>query len=171
MRGVREEQAMVRATLLAPELEGLSGLSAAELTDRLKEYIDGGGGLVTPSEVEVARECVRRARCAEGASARAGRLEGLADLDAGRLEARLRAYFEAAGPQATQGEVALGQEGGEAPTAAGRAGRRWPEGRMRNEGATTPELPRRTRQSFPFLAASRAFLAAARSGWSSSALR
>jgi len=56
---------MVKATLLAPELEGLSGLNAAELTQRLKQYIDGGGGLVTPSEVEIARECVRRARKAE----------------------------------------------------------------------------------------------------------
>jgi hypothetical protein len=70
----------------------------------------GAGGLVTPSEVEVARECVRRAPWAEGASPRAGRLEGLADLDAGRLEARLRGYFEAAGPQATQGELALARE-------------------------------------------------------------
>jgi hypothetical protein len=35
------------------------------LTARLKQYIDGGGGLVTPSEVEIARECVRRARRAE----------------------------------------------------------------------------------------------------------
>jgi hypothetical protein len=30
-----------------------------------KRYIDGGGGLITPSQVEVARECVRRARKAE----------------------------------------------------------------------------------------------------------
>jgi hypothetical protein len=107
---MQEEQAMVKATLLAPELEGLAGLNAQELTGRLKQYIDGGGGLVTPSEVEIARECVRRARWAEGASARAGRLEGLADLDAARLEVRLRPYFEAAGAQATQGELALGQE-------------------------------------------------------------
>ena len=56
---------MVRAELLAPELEGLERLNARELTDRLKRYIDGGGGLVTASEVEVARECVRRARKAE----------------------------------------------------------------------------------------------------------
>ena len=56
---------MVSATLLAPELEGLEALNAAELTRRLKKYIDGSGGLVTPSEVEVARECVRRARKAE----------------------------------------------------------------------------------------------------------
>jgi hypothetical protein len=40
-------------------------LNAQELTDRPKKSIDGGGGLVTPSEVEVARECVRRARTAE----------------------------------------------------------------------------------------------------------
>jgi hypothetical protein len=56
---------MVKAVLLAPELEGLEGLNAQELTRRLKRYIDGGGGLVTASEVEVARECVRRARKAE----------------------------------------------------------------------------------------------------------
>jgi hypothetical protein len=62
---MQEEQAMVSATPLAPELEGLSRLNAAELTGRLKQYIDGGGGLVTPSEVEIARECVRRARKAE----------------------------------------------------------------------------------------------------------
>jgi hypothetical protein len=101
---------MVSATLLAPELEGLEKLNAAELTRRLKRYIDGSGGLVTPSEVEIARECVRRARWAEGASARAGRLEGLDTLDAARLHERLKAYFQAAGPQATEGEVALGRE-------------------------------------------------------------
>jgi hypothetical protein len=56
---------MLSATLLAPELEGLEKLNAAELTQRLKKYIDGGGGLVTPALVEVARECVRRARKAE----------------------------------------------------------------------------------------------------------
>ena len=56
---------MVKATLPAPELEGLARLNARELTDRLKRYIDGGGGLVTPSEVEIARECVRRAKKAE----------------------------------------------------------------------------------------------------------
>src|SRR5262249_33547547 len=108
--GIREGKAMVKATLLAPELEGLERLNAAELTQRLKRYIDGGGGLVTASEVEVARECVRRARWAEGASARAGRLDGLDTLDAGRLHKRLRGYFEAAGPQATEGEVMLGRE-------------------------------------------------------------
>jgi hypothetical protein len=101
---------MARATLLAPELEGLEKLNAAELTQRLKKYIDGGGGLVTPSQVEIARECVRRARWAEGASARADRLEGLDALDAARLHERLKAYFEAAGPQATEGEVVLGRE-------------------------------------------------------------
>jgi len=101
---------MVRAELLAPELEGLEKLNARELTQRLKKYIDGGAGLVTPALVEVARECVRRARWAEGASARAGRLEGLDTLDAGRLHVRLKAYFEAAGPQATEAEVVLGRE-------------------------------------------------------------
>ena len=55
---------MVSGTLLAPELEGLSGMTAEELTAALKRYI-GGAGLVTASEVEVARECVRRARKAE----------------------------------------------------------------------------------------------------------
>jgi hypothetical protein len=101
---------MVKAALLAPELDGLPGLDAAELAAALKRYIAGGGGLVTPALVEVARECVRRARWAEGASARAGRLEGLDALDAARLHERLKAYFEAAGPQATEGEVALGRE-------------------------------------------------------------
>jgi hypothetical protein len=101
---------MVSATLLAPELEGLAKLNAAELTRRLKKYIDGSGGLVTPALVEIARECVKRARWAEGASARAGRLKGLDTLDAGRLHERLKAYFEAAGPQATEGEVMLGRE-------------------------------------------------------------
>jgi hypothetical protein len=62
---MQEEQAMVKAVLLAPEREGLPGLDARELTHRLKQYIDGGGGLVTPSEVKIARECVRRARKAE----------------------------------------------------------------------------------------------------------
>ena len=38
---------MLRVTGLAPELEGLSKLSADELTRRLRDYIDGGGGLVT----------------------------------------------------------------------------------------------------------------------------
>jgi hypothetical protein len=45
---------MVKAALLAPELEGLSGMTAEELTAALKRYIDGAG-LVTASEVEVAR--------------------------------------------------------------------------------------------------------------------
>jgi hypothetical protein len=101
---------MVRAELLAPELVGLERLNARERTDRLKRYIDGGGGLVTPALVEVARECVRRARWAEGAAAPAGRLEGLDRLDAARLHERLKAYFEAAGPQATEAEVARGRE-------------------------------------------------------------
>ena len=56
---------MLRAAILRPELDGLEKLNARELTDRLKRHIDGGGGLVTPSEVEIARECVRRARRAE----------------------------------------------------------------------------------------------------------
>src|SRR5262245_22165162 len=56
---------MESATLLAPELEGLEKLNAHELTQRLKKYTDGGGGLVTPSDVEIARECVCRVRKAE----------------------------------------------------------------------------------------------------------
>src|SRR5262245_46401155 len=55
---------MVKAALLAPELEGLSEMTAEELTAALKRYIDGAG-VVTASEVEVARELVRRARKAE----------------------------------------------------------------------------------------------------------
>jgi hypothetical protein len=55
---------MVKAALLAPELEGLSGMTAEELTAALKRYIDGAG-VVTASEVEVARELVRRARKAD----------------------------------------------------------------------------------------------------------
>jgi hypothetical protein len=55
---------MVKAALLAPELEGLSEMPAEELTAALKRYIDGAG-LVTASEVEAARECVRRARKAD----------------------------------------------------------------------------------------------------------
>src|SRR5262245_10199164 len=101
---------MVKAVLLAPELEGLERLNAQELTQRLKRYIDGGGGLVTPELVEVAREAVRRTCWAEGASPRAGHLEGLDTLDVGRLHERLKAYFEAAGPQATEGGVVLGRE-------------------------------------------------------------
>jgi len=89
---------MVKAALLAPELEGLETLNARELTHRLKKYIDGGVGLVTPSQEEIARECVRRARWAEGASARAGRLVGTEGLDTGRLSERLAAYPEAARP-------------------------------------------------------------------------
>jgi hypothetical protein len=56
---------MKRVSLWAPELSGLSGLSAGELTARLREYVEGCGGLVTPSDVEIARELVRRARKAE----------------------------------------------------------------------------------------------------------
>jgi hypothetical protein len=43
----------------------LCGLSADELTARLKEHVEGP--LVLDSEVEIARECVRRARRAEAA--------------------------------------------------------------------------------------------------------
>jgi hypothetical protein len=47
----------------------LSGLSADELTARLKEHVEGP--LVFASKAEIARECVRRARQAEAAEAAA----------------------------------------------------------------------------------------------------
>jgi hypothetical protein len=46
-------------------LRGLWQLDARELTVRLRRYIDGAGGHVTPSDLEVARELVRRARRVE----------------------------------------------------------------------------------------------------------
>jgi hypothetical protein len=53
-----------------PGAAGLSELRAGEITNRLKRYIDAVGGLVTQSELEVARELVRRARRLEELEAR-----------------------------------------------------------------------------------------------------
>jgi hypothetical protein len=40
-------------------------LTADELADRLRAHVEECGGLITAQDVEVARECVRRARRAE----------------------------------------------------------------------------------------------------------
>ena len=40
----------------------LPALTADELAQRLRQYVEGCGGLITAEDVEIARECVRRAR-------------------------------------------------------------------------------------------------------------
>ena len=53
---------------LAPDrMLDLPCLDADALAQRLKKHIEGCGGLIAVGDLEIARECVRRARHAEQA--------------------------------------------------------------------------------------------------------
>ena len=61
--------------IIDEDLRELSKLSAGELAERLREHFNAIGGLVGKSDVEIARELVRKARRGEQAEVRLRQLD------------------------------------------------------------------------------------------------
>jgi hypothetical protein len=59
--------ASVQSWRTPDHMADLPSLTADELAERLRVHVEACGGLISAEDVEVARECVRRARRAEQA--------------------------------------------------------------------------------------------------------
>ena len=80
-------------------LADLPSLTAGELAERLCAYVEGCGGLISAEDVEVASECVRRARRAEAAEIAAVEQDGR--CDAARDDRPVRLVIGTASPPAS----------------------------------------------------------------------